>query len=129
MSLGRFTIVDDEDVEVMLAVTRLAYATSDLSRDLGAHRKAGGRGRRRMGKKAAGSLQDRALVQACRSMEGFACGGDNENRDSLAHRIEQRVCAGMSWIFLFFARHLISWAISFIINWMIRELEADDVDN
>ena len=124
MSLGQFTIVDDEDVDVMLAVTRLAYATSDLSRDLSFHKR-GGRGRRKMGKKAASNLQDRVLVQACRSMEGFACGGENETRERLAHRIEERVCAGMSWVFMFFARHLISWAISFIINWMIRELESD----
>ena len=125
MSLGQLTVIDDEDVDVMLAVTRLAYATSDLSRDLAVHRKIGGRGKRRMGKKVAGSLQDRVLVRACRSMEGFVCGGEHETKESLAHRIEERVCAGMSWVFIFFARHLISWAVSFIINWMIRELEAD----
>jgi len=124
MSLGHTIIVDDEDVEVMLAVTRLAYATSDLSRDVSSPRRWGGRSRRSVRRVSSG-LQDRILVRACRSMEGFACGGENETPDRLAYRIEERVCEGMSWVAMFFLRHLVSWAISFIINWMIRELEAD----
>lgn len=125
MSLGEMTVVNDEDVEVMLAVTRLAYATSDISRDIDVPRRRGGRGRRKMTKKVSRGLQDRVLVRACRSMEGFVCGGPNETVDTLAYRIEERVCEGMSWIMMFFLRHLVSWAISFIIDWMTRELEAD----
>jgi len=126
MSLGEMTVVNDEDVEVMLAVTRLAYATSDISRDISAtRRRKGGRGMRKMTKKVSRGMQDRVLIRACRSMEGFVCGGPNETVDTLAYRIEERVCEGMSWIMMFFLRHLVSWAVSFIIDWMTRELEAD----
>lgn len=125
MSLGEPTTVTEEDVDVMLAVTRLAYATSDLSRDLGAIR-SGGRRRGRMSRRAAGHLQDRVFVRACRAMEGFVCGGEEETPERLAYRIEDRVCRGMSWFTMFFFRHLVSWAISFIIQWMLRDLEFDD---
>ena len=126
MSLGNVMLIDEEEVDVMLAVTRLAYATSDISRDVSnVRRKIGGRGMRKMPRRVSKGMQDRVLVRACHLMEGFTCGGPNETPELLAYRIEKRVCGGMSWIMLFFARHLVSWAVGFIIRWIIRELEAD----
>ena len=127
--IGPVTVVDEEHVEMMLAVTRLAYIGSDISLEVQSprsRRRKGGRGMRRSVRRVSKGYQDKILKRACQSMEGFVCGGPHETEDSLAFRIEERVCEGMSWIMMFFARHLVSWAVSFIIRWMTMELEADN---
>jgi len=58
-------------------------------------------------------------------MDGFICGGEDETEERLAFRIEERVCAGMSWIAMFFLRHMVSWAVAFVIRWVLYDLEAD----
>ena len=124
MSLGEVTRIDEEDVDVMLAVTRLAYATSDISREVRRTHKGhrSHRGRRASSK----GMQDRVLRIACQAMEGFVCGGDAETPERLEVRVHERVTSAMPWIFTLLLRHLVSWAISFIINWLIRDLTAKD---
>ena len=113
--------VTADDVDIMLAVSRMSFATSDLARDVGP------RGRRNKRRPAKG-IADKVLRRSCEAMEGFCYGGPYENPDNLEARIESRVSGAMPWLISLFFSHLVSWAISFLVKWMLRDLTYDAND-
>ena len=112
---GSVRVVTADEVDVMLAVSRMTFATSDLARDL---RPQG----RRSKKRPAKGISDKVLQRACEAMEGFCYGGPYEGPGNLEARIEDRVSGAMPWLISLFFSHLVSWSISFLVKWLFQDL-------